>query len=253
MSATLQDGLFSSYFNDCPLVSVQGRAYPVMSHYLEEVQALVGRAQRQVAVERGKATHSSYKHDKDYSGQSNRKGKKPYARKAALLSPVRRVHSEEGDDESDDTAGTAVEKKKPKFDADCTAELVIRIIQTFKNTAAIAARENVVDASAVRGESILVFLSGLQAIESVSRALRQRNLASLNAFVLPLHGLLSAQQQRRVFVPARPGEWKIILSTNIAETSVTVDDVTHVVDTGFYKEVDYLLATAAYSIFISNI
>lgn len=35
------------------------------------------------------------------------------------------------------------------------------------------------------------------------------------------------------------GEWKVVLSTNIAETSITVDDVTHVVDCGYVKEMSY--------------
>jgi len=41
----------------------------------------------------------------------------------------------------------------------------------------------------------------------------------------------------KVFQYTRENEWKIILSTNIAETSLTIDDVTHVIDTGLMKEV----------------
>lgn len=47
-----------------------------------------------------------------------------------------------------------------------------------------------------------------------------------------MHSTLSPAQQRKVFHPTPCGEWKIVLSTNIAESSVTIDDVTHVIDTG---------------------
>ena len=50
-----------------------------------------------------------------------------------------------------------------------------------------------------------------------------------------LHGSLQPEVQRRIFKKTKPGEWKIVLATNIAETSVTVEDVTHVVDCGMVK------------------
>ena len=92
------------------------------------------------------------------------------------------------------------------------------------------------------GEGILVFLSGIQAIEKVNRILRQRvNATSFRdkVFIYILHGSLPPEQQRRVFKKTKNGEWKIVLATNIAETSITVDDITHVIDSGYMKEIRF--------------
>ena len=55
-----------------------------------------------------------------------------------------------------------------------------------------------------------------------------------------LHSSVPAEQQNKVFARLPPPlEWKIVLSTNIAESSVTVDDVVHVVDSGFHREMTF--------------
>ena len=54
-----------------------------------------------------------------------------------------------------------------------------------------------------------------------------------------LHGSMSAESQRGVFKPAPSGNWRIILATDIAETSITLSDVTHVVDSGLCKVLRY--------------
>ncbi|KAI1793062.1 P-loop containing nucleoside triphosphate hydrolase protein [Ganoderma leucocontextum] len=97
----------------------------------------------------------------------------------------------------------------------------------------IAATVNHIVSTAQKRGGILVFLSGVQEIRQCTE--RLRNVP--NSKVFPLHANLTSDEQRRVFVPV--SEWKIIVSTNVAETSVTIDDVIYVIDGGKVKETHY--------------
>jgi HrpA-like RNA helicase len=57
--------------------------------------------------------------------------------------------------------------------------------------------------------------------------------------ILQLHSSISKKVQAEVFEPISPGKHKIILATNIAETSITIDDVGIVIDSGRMKEKTY--------------
>jgi len=50
----MQENLFPAYFNDCPIVYVSGRTFPITTHYIEEVHKVVAQGQRLTAMERGK-------------------------------------------------------------------------------------------------------------------------------------------------------------------------------------------------------
>ncbi|KAH9842863.1 P-loop containing nucleoside triphosphate hydrolase protein [Rhodofomes roseus] len=92
--------------------------------------------------------------------------------------------------------------------------------------------ENIVLTSGKRG-AILIFLPGVQEIRQCTERLR----SIPETHVLPLHANLSNDEQRRVFAPVQG--WKVVAATNVAETSITIDDVVYVVDCGKVKETRY--------------
>ena len=57
--------------------------------------------------------------------------------------------------------------------------------------------------------------------------------------VLPVYSALPSEMQTRIFEPAPPGSRKIVIATNIAETSLTIDGIYYVVDPGFVKQKVY--------------
>jgi ATP-dependent helicase HrpA len=88
-----------------------------------------------------------------------------------------------------------------------------------------------VDEACRAGEGdILVFLPGEREIRDTAEVLRKHRV---QADILPLYSRLSAAEQDRVFRPA--GERRIVLATNVAETSLTVPRIRYVVDTGLAR------------------
>jgi len=91
---------------------------------------------------------------------------------------------------------------------------------------------------------ILVFLTGQEEIESLEKLLKvnSKNLPQdkEKLLVYPLYAALPPSMQVKVFQPTPPGFRKIILSTNIAETSVTINGIRYVIDSGFVKERNFI-------------
>eukprot|EP01065_Artemidia_motanka_P034097 TRINITY_DN4125_c0_g1_i1.p1 TRINITY_DN4125_c0_g1~~TRINITY_DN4125_c0_g1_i1.p1 ORF type:complete len:1102 (+),score=377.59 TRINITY_DN4125_c0_g1_i1:59-3364(+) len=84
--------------------------------------------------------------------------------------------------------------------------------------------------------AVLVFLTGAAEIQRVADMLHVNENCNRTCVILQLHGSMTPEQQCRVFRPPPPGRRKIVLATNVAETSITVSDVVYVVDTGKLKE-----------------
>lgn len=91
----------------------------------------------------------------------------------------------------------------------------------------------------------------LCAVQEIDKAVARINDAVCNLpeeaagplLVLPLYASLSPEMQLRVFRPAQAGVRRCIISTNVAETSVTVDGVVYVIDSGVVKQKSYNPAT----------
>lgn len=79
--------------------------------------------------------------------------------------------------------------------------------------------------------AVLIFLPGWNVIFSLLRYLQQSQLGTSRQYCfLPLHSMLPREDQRRVFQPVAENTTKVILATNIAESSITIDDVVFVID-----------------------
>ncbi|KAI1312773.1 DEAD/DEAH box helicase [Xylaria venustula] len=82
---------------------------------------------------------------------------------------------------------------------------------------------------------ILIFLPGVGEIKRTVDQLQ--SVSSLH--VLPLHASLDTREQRKVFRAPPPGKRKVVVATNVAETSITIDDIVAVIDTGKVKETSF--------------
>jgi len=82
---------------------------------------------------------------------------------------------------------------------------------------------------------ILIFLPG---VAEITRTVNQLKAVS-SLHVLPLHASLDTREQRRVFTSPPPGKRKVVVATNVAETSITIDDIVAVIDSGRVKETSF--------------
>ena len=167
MSATLDGAAVAKLLVDAPIVSAEGRAFPVTTHYRERL----------------------------------------------------------------DTRNSA----RPQYEdiAQITARTIARAIEDDHG-------------------DVLAFLPGQGEIRRAQRFLEETSLPR-GARVLPLFGELAAQEQDAAIQPSRAGERKIVLATNIAETSLTIEGVRIVVDSGQERRSHFDPATGMGRLEISSI
>ncbi|CAD2214173.1 Helicase conserved C-terminal domain containing protein, putative [Angomonas deanei] len=87
---------------------------------------------------------------------------------------------------------------------------------------------------------ILIFLPGQDAIETCAEILKEKfsqqkdNMRTLH--ILPVYASLPPKEQARIYEKTPPGSRKIVIATNIAETSITIDGIRFVIDCGLCKQ-----------------
>ena len=146
----------------------------------------------------------------------------------------------------------AIERLKPSLPGEVFAELEAyrSDVQSRERSKAalrldrhISAIVNLVLVCVKEGAAILVFLPGLQEIEDAIDTLQQmkrkyhQNICSLN--LIALHSVVELEQQNRAILPAAANECKVVFATNIAETSITIPDVSVVIDCGLSRRMEY--------------
>ena len=208
MSATLNAKKFSEYFNKCPIFTIPGLTYPVTEYYLEDV---ITRTNFQFQPSRSRVQFNGMK-----PGQ--RVGKQSSAFEKFILPYIRKLETTKAYPRE-----TIRQLMKPE-----TEDLNLDLIQ--------ALIEHICASDIKDNGAILVFMPSWDTISSLLRQLQGCGKFHYSKYILiPLHSLVPSVNQREVFQKPPPGKRKIIISTNIAETSITIDDVVHVIDSGRMK------------------
>uniref|UniRef100_A0A667Z8J3 ATP-dependent RNA helicase DHX29 n=1 Tax=Myripristis murdjan TaxID=586833 RepID=A0A667Z8J3_9TELE len=225
MSATVDCNKFSSYFNHCPVVSIPGRTFPVEVFHLEDIVEQTG----YVLEKDSEYSQKILEEEEDVSVSVTQKGGKTLQHQVVLVrdSSAGWDLGPDLDHFSSRTRQVLQYMNPNKINMDLLLDLIEYL-------------DKAPQFSMVEG-AILVFLPGLAHIQqlydmlSSEKRFRCRDRYRLVA----LHSTLSAKDQAAAFTVPPAGVRKIVLSTNIAETGVTIPDVVFVIDTGKTKENKY--------------
>ncbi|KAK7265506.1 hypothetical protein RJT34_33126 [Clitoria ternatea] len=230
MSATVDSSLFSRYFSHCPVVTAEGRTHPVTTHFLEDIYDQI--KYRLASDSPASLTYGAFPKGQNLQrgAVTNNRGKKNLVLSAwgdeSLLSEEHlnpyfvpsfyKSYSEQ-------TQQNLKRLNEEVIDYDLLEDLICYIDETCGEGA------------------ILVFLPGVYEIN----CLLDKLVASYqfggpsSDWVIPLHSAVASNEQQRVFLHPPAGIRKVVIATNIAETSITIDDVIYVIDSGKHKESRY--------------
>jgi HrpA-like RNA helicase len=194
-----------------------------------EEKASAGLEPRSYAEDEGEILGSSdSESDSDYDSDSDSDDEQPRTRAEILRRAVSiRNEATGGLSENYRRSGTMAAKRE-------VGEITVSMV------AKIAAHVVEQETAAGRKGSILCFLPGWDEITAAIAALEELpHRLKRKMSILPLHSTIPQEDQHKVFEPAEHGTMKVILATNIAESSVTIDDVLVVIDSGLVREMNY--------------
>nr|CAI5848255.1 unnamed protein product [Callosobruchus analis] len=221
MSATLNSEAFSAYYNNCPHINIPGFTFPVTEYFLEDVlQQTKFKFPDQPPVRPGMQKWMQYR---DKAKQENRAKEKEF--EDYIVPYVRRLMQEK------------------KYDIHICKQLTNILTENINLDLILELIKYICRHDDEFG-SILVFVPGYAQISDLNKHLQESGkFPNSRYIIIPLHSQMPTVDQRQIFNPAPPGVRKIIISTNIAETSITIDDVVFVIDTGKIKMNDFNVET----------
>lgn len=201
MSATVDAQRFSQYLGGAPIINVPGRTFPVEAKFLEDAIELTGHTNED-------AEHNAVdEDDADDDGQAKASGDQQ-------LSGY-----------SKRTQNTLANYDEYRIDY----SLIVKLLEK------IATNTQYQDYS----KAILVFLPGIAEIRQLNDMIGGHPKFQKGWQLHPLHSTFSSEDQQAAFELPPRGIRKIVLATNIAETGITIPDVTCVIDTGKHKEMRF--------------
>ncbi|KAF8108374.1 hypothetical protein N665_0109s0002 [Sinapis alba] len=214
MSATLDAELFSSYFGGAGVIHIPGFTYPVHSYFLEHI------------LEMSRYRLTPYNQIDDYGQERLWKMNKqiPRKRKSKIASVV-------------EDALRAADFKE--FSPETRESLSCWNPDSIGFNLIEALLSHICENESPGG--ILVFMTGWDDISSLKDKLQIHPIFGNpnRVMLLACHGSMASFEQRLIFEEPANGVRKIVLATNIAETSITINDVAFVIDCGKAKETSY--------------
>lgn len=215
MSATLNAELFSNFFGGAPTIHIPGFTYPVRAHFLEDVLEMTG------------YKLTSFNQIDDYGQEKMWKTQKqlvPRKRKNKITALVEDALTKS----SFENYSSGVRDSLSGWTPDCMGFNLIEAVLCH-----ICRKE--------RPGAVLVFMTGWEDISCLRDQIRAHPLLGdpNRVLLLTCHGSMATSEQKLIFEKPPPNVRKIVLATNMAEASITINDVVFVVDCGKAKETTY--------------
>ncbi|KAI3774002.1 hypothetical protein L1987_48544 [Smallanthus sonchifolius] len=214
MSATLNAELFSSYFGGAPMIHIPGFTYPVRSYFLENILEMTG------------YRLSVYNQIDNYGQEKSWKMQKQTLRK-------RKSQIASAAEDALESADLRDFNPRTRDSLSCWNPDSIGF-NLIENILCHICRKE-------RAGAVLVFMTGWDDINSLKDQLQSHPLLGdpTKVLLLACHGSMDSSEQKLIFNKPEDGIRKIVLATNMAETSITINDVVFVVDCGKAKETSY--------------
>ncbi|PRP77620.1 hypothetical protein PROFUN_00481 [Planoprotostelium fungivorum] len=208
MSATMDEERVMNYMRDVAkpsIIRVPGRTFPVDSFFLEDVVEV---------------THYNLSVDSEYARRKYKKNRVKPGEEEDFV-----AQSQENSQKYSPSTYRTLDIMDPyKINYD----LILRLLERIDNDPQFSSFNR----------AVLIFLPGIHEIRRMHEALQSHRVFGGYSWLLyPMHSSIPTEKQEEAFLTPPKGKRKIVLATNIAETGITIPDITCVIDTGKHKEI----------------